>query len=77
MEILDLANYHKFAKVSSAKIPGLILNNMNVEICQSLAVTKSIFVVNSPNARKESIYQNFPLYSIFQQYICYLSSAVT
>ena len=34
--LADLVNYHKFAKVSSAKIPCLILNNIiNVQIHQS------------------------------------------
>ena len=35
--LVDLANDHKFAKVSSAKILCSILNNiMNIQICQSL-----------------------------------------
>ena len=32
----DLVKYHKFATVSSAKIPCSILNNINIQIQQSL-----------------------------------------
>ena len=41
-----LVNYHKFAKISSAKIPCSILNNIiNIQIHQSLC-HQMCFVVN-------------------------------
>ena len=46
--LANLANDHKFAKVFSAKILCLILNNIiNVQI-REVCFTKCVFVVNSP-----------------------------
>ena len=45
----DLENYHKFAKISSAKIPCLILNNIIIiHIPKGLAMSPKLmcFVVN-------------------------------
>ena len=56
--LVDLANYHNFAQVSSAKIPCLILNNIiNVQICQS-SCHQMCFVANSPkfSPTKVSLY---------------------
>ena len=67
--VADLANYHKFSKISSAKIPCLILNNIIiVHIPKGLAMSSKLmcFVVNSLSLH----HQSFPLYRIFQTYVC-------
>ena len=62
VEILaDLANDHKFAKVSSAKILCSILNNIiNVQIRQSLF--RQLYFCSE--FAKVCTHQSFPLYSI-------------
>ena len=44
----NLVNYDKFAKVSSAKIPFLILNNIKTFKFAKVYATTCVFVVNLP-----------------------------
>ena len=72
--MVDFANYHKFAKVSSVKIACSILNNIiNIQVRPRIYVTKCVFVVNL--AKFAPMHQGFPLYGSYS-FILYVRYCV-